>query len=115
MPLTLELDITLIGGLISVFIGAITLVTLIRRSLAAGTRDNAQAIAALRDTCESLSRRMQIIEKDVSFLPSAEKFNELSTSVAQMTTNLQGVSKTVDATQQSIRRVENFLIKKGMS
>jgi len=114
VPVTMELNLTFIGTLISVVIGFATVFTLVRRNLVAGTRDNAQAIAALRDTCESLSRRLLKVESDLSYVPSTQKFNELSERVVSMTTELNSVAKTVDATQKSIRRVETFLIKKGM-
>lgn len=114
MPVTMELNLTFIGAFFSVVIGFASVFTLIRRNLVAGTRDNAQAIAALRDTCESLSRRLLKVEGDLSHLPDQQKFNELSERVITMGTELNSVSKTVDATQKSIRRVETFLIKKGM-
>lgn len=111
----MELDVTLIGSVLGVLLGLITLAAVIKRNFAVGTRENSEAIIALRDTCEALSNRVQTVENEIKHLPSAKDLHELSKTVTAIKGEVNLTKEMMVRIEKSNQRIEGFLLKKNMS
>jgi len=106
-------DLSLVSAWVTFLMSAFALIGVVRVFLSSGTRENAQSIEALRDSCEILSNRLQRVESELGHLPSAKEFNDLALAVTEVKGDIKGISKSFEATERSIRRMEDFLLKKG--
>jgi len=106
-------DLSLVTAWVTFLMSLFALIGVVRVFLSSGTRENAQSIEALRDSCELLSRRLLKVENELQHIPSAKEFHDLALNLEEMRGDMKSISKSFEATERSMRRMEDFLLKKG--
>lgn len=106
----MKFDIAIGSAVVTFLMSLFALIGVIKNFLSSGTKENAEAITRMCAALDGLASRLQKVENELEHLPSVSEINQLSTDIAYIKGELKAVNKSLEASERSLRRVENFLL-----
>nr|WP_278437065.1 DUF2730 family protein [Brucella anthropi] len=100
------IDISAIQPWTSVIATIISIGAAVYAVVTSGAKKNAA-------TLDDHEHRISTIENDLKHLPSKESFYQLQIDMTELKGQIGTITKSSEATERTVRRVEDFLLKKG--
>lgn len=105
------MDLQIVMPWITGAISIITLGMLLKSIFGSGAKEIALKFELLEKKLTEHDRRIQTLEGEVKHLPSQENIHKQQLDISDMKGEIGVIKKTIEATERTTRRVEDFLMK----
>jgi Protein of unknown function (DUF2730) len=97
-------------GLISLVLSVVTAFwTLVTKS----TKPFDDKLSEHGEDLKSHDRRIQSVEERMQYLPSKDEVHQMQLAMTEMKGSLSGVSKSLEVTERTVRRIDEYLREAG--